>query len=373
MAEQKYSKQKGKRNKKSKKASVLSVVLSIILFVIVVVGYYLYDNYKNKNNPIATGELSFHFLTLGNATSGDCIYIKAGDNDILIDAGSAKGSINSIKNYFSTNNLISDGKLEYVIATHYDTDHIACFGIDDGIFDSYQCEIIIDSPKTIKNDSDNYKQYVESRDKEISLGAKHYSSLDCAKNQNNAQRIFNLTDSITMEILYNSIQEPTAENPSKENDLSVCVLFSHGSKKFLFTGDLEENGEKLLIANNNLGQVDLYKAGHHGSDTSSTEDFLKVIQPKICVIPCVANDRYNFPKIEPIKNFAKYTDKVYLPIYKDDSGKLNVINGNIIVSSSGQNELEVCCDGTSDKKPIILKETKWFIDNREMPNEWRTI
>lgn len=367
------SKQKNAKNKRviNKKASVLSVVLLLIFFIVNFAGCNFIFNNTNNNTPVASGELAFHFLTLGNATSGDCVYVKAGDYDILIDAGSSEGSIDDIKNYLSNNNLVSDGKFEYVIATHYDLDHIACFGIEDGIFDSYQCEVIIDSPKTIKSSNKSYQKYIESRDNEVSLGAKHYSSLDCAKNQNGAQRVFNLSGSISMEILYNTIQEPTAKKPSTENDLSVCVLFAHGSKKFLFTGDLQQEGEKLLVDNNNLSQVDLFKAGHHGSDTSSTEEFLRVIQPKICVIPCVANDKYDFPKIDPIKNLAKYTSKVYLPIYKDDDGQVHVINGNIIVSSSGQNEVEITCDGTSDKKPILLKDTEWFINNREMPTEWK--
>ena len=94
-------------------------------------------------------ELSIHFLELGNKYSGDSVYIKANDYDILIDAGSRQNSASTLKNYI--NQHCEDGKLEYVIATHAHQDHIAAFvgkSDDPGIFKSYEIDTLIDFPKT---------------------------------------------------------------------------------------------------------------------------------------------------------------------------------------------------------------------------------
>ena len=94
---------------------------------------------------IGNSDFSIHFLEVGNEYTGDCTYVKAGDVDILIDAGSRKNSASTIINY--VDQFCTDNTLEYVIATHAHQDHIAGFGglaSSDGIFDHYKTEIIID-------------------------------------------------------------------------------------------------------------------------------------------------------------------------------------------------------------------------------------
>ena len=76
------------------------------------------SSWDSSSSDIVTDELSIHFLMLGNKYSGDCTLIKAGDTEILIDAGSRQGSAATITEY--VNNYCTDGILEYVIATHAD-------------------------------------------------------------------------------------------------------------------------------------------------------------------------------------------------------------------------------------------------------------
>jgi beta-lactamase superfamily II metal-dependent hydrolase len=99
--------------------------------------------------------ISFHFLELGNAKTGDCTYIKAGENDILIDAGSYYDSYASISS--AINQYCTDGKLEYVICTHAHMDHMAGFTHNsakstdtsgNGIFYNYKIGTIIDFAQT---------------------------------------------------------------------------------------------------------------------------------------------------------------------------------------------------------------------------------
>lgn len=310
------------------------------------------------------GEFSVHFIELGNKYTGDSIYIKAGDNDILIDAGSRKNSADDISDYID--DYMTDDTLEFVIATHADQDHIAAFvGTSDipGIFDRYECETIIDFPLTNK-DTQIYKDYCEKREDEIEAGAKHYTALECYNNTNGGQRVYNLGDDITMTILYNYFYE---HETSDENDYSVCLLFTCGSKHFLFTGDLEHEGEKYLVQYNDLPEVELFKAGHHGSKTSSNDELLRVIKPKIvCVCCCAGSDEYTdnknnqFPTQDFISRVSKYTDKIYVTsIAADNEEGYLPFNGDIIVSYNN-NVVTVNCSYNN----IILKDTTWFKNNR---------
>lgn len=109
-----------------KKRSEFNVFLTILLSVIFCAigflggGYaYLYIKSTTEIGEITvytSGEIQFHFLELGNKYTGDCTYIKVGDVDILIDAGSRVNSIPTITSYI--NEQMTDSTLEYVIVTH---------------------------------------------------------------------------------------------------------------------------------------------------------------------------------------------------------------------------------------------------------------
>ena len=380
--------------RKKKALSVKSILLSIVILIIGVLGGYFYKLNEKPSNPETPpvsieGEISFHFMTLGNENTGDCVYIKAGENDILIDAGSRANSIDDIQTYIDT--FVTDNTLEFVIATHADQDHIAGFAKENGsLFDLYDCKTIIDFPLTDKT-TETYNRYCLERDAEVQNGAKHYTALECYNEQNGAKKIYELSSdgSVKMEILYNYYYE----NESKdENNYSVCLMFYHGGRQFLFTGDLELDGEEKLAEKYDFTQVELFKAGHHGSKTSSNDCLLKEIQPKVCVVCCCAGSIERktalenlFPSQSMINRIAKYTDKVYVPTMMeieqiagadtpndssddqyDNIGEYQLLNGNIVVTSS-KDGVKVSCSNNN----IILKDTAWFNKYRKMPTEWK--
>ena len=320
---------------------------------------------------IETDDLSIHFMELGNKYAGDSTLIKIGDTEVLIDAGSRKGSAETLVPYIKQ--YCTDGVLEYVVATHADQDHIAAFigtSSAPGIFDSFACETIIDFPRTDK-DTATVKDYYEKRDAEVEAGAVHYSALECWKEENGAKRTYQLADDVTMEILYNYYYEHSSPD---ENNYSVCLMFNQGDKHFLFTGDLEEDGEEQLVVYNQLPKVELFKAGHHGSKTSSNDCLLEVIQPQIvCVCCCAGTDEYTdakenqFPTQAMIDRVSVYTDRVYVTSLGDESAESGYVsmNGNIVVTSNRQG-VEVNCSNNN----TLLKDTAWFIENRKMPSAW---
>ena len=321
---------------------------------------------------VVEGELEIHFLELGNKYTGDCTYIKAGDKDILIDAGSKTSSIATIDAYISQ--YVTDGTLEYVIVTHAHEDHYAGFATyenQQSLFDLYECEVIIDFSQITsgKEDTKMYNNYIRERDAEIAAGAVHYTAAQCVSEFDG---VFDLGDGMTLTVLDSYYYYNRA---SSENDHSVCTLISDGANNYLFTGDLEEKGEEKLVQMNDLPRVKLYKAGHHGSKTSSNEVLLKVIQPEIvCVCCCAGSSEYTdtnanqFPTQAFVNRIASYTDKVYVTTlcidYKEN--KFTSMNGNIIVRSS-RGTVSVVCSASQ----TILKDTEWFRENRTTPDAWK--
>ena len=174
-----------------------------------------------------------------------------------------------------------------------------------------------------------------------------------------------------MEILYQEFYE---NKTSDENDYSVCMLLSQGDNHYLFTGDLEKDGEASLVASNNLPKCVLYKAGHHGSKTSSTSALLQKIQPQIvCVCCCCGSTEYTtvnantFPTQDFVNRVAPYTDKVYVTTLATSSGAgYTSMNGNIVVTTKN-GKVSVNCSNNH----TLLKNTDWFKKNRTMPSAWK--
>ena len=326
-------------------------------------------------------ELSVHFLELGNKYTGDCTFIKAGETEILIDAGSRADSVQPIYDYISP---LIDGDLDYVVVTHAHQDHYAGFATSENtesLFDKLKVENIIKFEKT--NQKSTAKLYAnflrEIEETKAKNGTNVYSALDCYREKNGASRVYSLSDNIKMEILYQTYYE---NESSTENNYSVCLKIDRqvGERTFsyLFTGDLEKDGEESLVNSNpSLGKTLLYKAGHHGSKTSSSEKLLSVIQPDIvCVCACAGSTEYTtknentFPTQAFVNNVAKYTDEVYVTSLCTDykKGEFTSMNGNIVIAASKNSAAVEKFFSASDKK---LKATDWFKEFRTMPEGWK--
>lgn len=386
----KVVKKTAKAIKKSKHPGLIILVI-ILVIALAVAGYFVYTKYistnnnENGNNNSSTNEdnktpqstlcddLQIHILQLDNYYAGDCIYIKAGDVDILVDAGSTQNSAEYIENYIDQ--YVTDKKLEYVIATHADKDHIAAFvgpkkdgKYETGIFGYYECGLIIDFPQTTKT-TEVYNNYCTLRDQEVANGATRYTALQCYNETDGAKRKYQLTDTIELEILYNYYYDHETSN---ENNFSVCFMINQGDKHFLFTGDLENEGkaEEYLVQYNSLPEVDFMKAGHHGSQTSSSVALLSQVKPKIMAISCCAGSteytktaENTFPAQSSISRIATVEGiKVYCTreIIDNTEHTWQPMNGTIVVTSDGL-EVKVNCSNNNTE----LKDTEWFKNNRE--------
>ena len=276
-----------------------------------------------------------------------------------------------------------DNVLDYVIITHAHEDHYAGFATNshtESLFDHYRTNgksigTIITFSNTNKDSSNKmFSNYQRELGEAIISGAKHYTSLECInQSKAGAQKTYDLGNGVELNFLYQKFYE---EKSTTENNYSVCFEIKQGKdKSYLFTGDLEKEGELSLISaesENHLGEVELYKAGHHGSKTSSCSELLEVIQPKIVVVTCVAGsseytskNENQFPTQEFINNVSIYTNQIYVTslCINYSANQFTSFNGTIVVCSNPTSKSQVLCSNNT----TILKDTEWFKNNRKLP------
>lgn len=398
-----------RRKKKTSKAfNVFICILSLLLGLVggafgvtyatlplteeLIVGeeaFYSYNSSDVEVIDVGSGDMSIHFLELGNKYTGDSTYIKVGNIDILIDCGSRASSVSTVKSYLD--NYVNDGTLEYVIVTHAHQDHYAGFATGENtksIFDHYECDNIITFSTTnqkgsidnitsyapaSKSESKLYKNFKRELNDEIENGATHLTSKQIVEDTTNypdGKIVLDASKDINLQILNSAYY---TEKASSENDYSVCTMFNYGERYFLMTGDLEEEGESDLVDLNpiftemkndpNKG-VEVYKAGHHGSKTSSSEKLLECIKPeKVCVCCCAGSPEYTptinkqFPTKPFIDRVSAYTQNIYVTTLcvDYDNDLYESMNGNIVIVVTAETVGVNCTNNNT-----ILKETDWY-------------
>lgn len=225
-------------------------------------------------------QIEIHFLDVGQ---GDAILIDDQDFEILIDGGvSAEG--NDVVKYLSQ---YVDGSLDVMIATHEDADHIG--GLP-AVLEAYQVDRIIDNGRT--KDTKTYQNY---------------------KNHVNAEGAQYQTDDIAQQITLPSgavLQlVPMLGSYSDSNDNSVVSVLDYQNIEILLTGDLSTE-----VSDANLSRfydIDVLKAGHHGSRTSVNTAFLKTVQPEIVIISAGLDNSYGHPHAEALAAYLDCGADVY--------------------------------------------------------------
>ena len=161
---------------------------------------------------IKSKDLSIHFMELGNKYTGDSTFIKVGDTEMLIDAGSRYSSVETISNHIDQ--YCTDGKLEYVVVTHAHEDHYAGFATPQNtqsLFDIYEIGTIIEFAKTNKSDTATMQaNYLREKGEAVAnYGTSVYTALQCVNagtigtyTDTHANRTYNLSENVSFSILY---------------------------------------------------------------------------------------------------------------------------------------------------------------------------
>lgn len=289
---------------------VSAIVLVIIVLVSVIPSLNIpnvptwEDAYKKAN---LSGEtltdslpLSVHFIDVGQ---GDCILIKAKDKAMLIDAGES-GNEDKIIDYLSKYGVDT---IDYLIATHPHADHI---GGMPGVIEKLNIKNVI-MPKLDKGNTPTTKTYENFLIAVRDSGAKVIPAKSGAN--------YKLSDA-----------EFTVLSPSIStgnlNNMSVVIKLTYNNTDFLFMGDAEREVENQILENGYDVRADVLKLGHHGSDTATSEKFLKAVDPSLAVITCGKDNSYGHPHSKTLDLLKKY---------KIDYKRADE-SGNIIVGSDGE-------------------------------------
>jgi beta-lactamase superfamily II metal-dependent hydrolase len=231
---------------------------------------------------------------------GDAILIRGGGKTVLIDAGDRTADpVSQLKKLGVT-------RLDLVVATHPHADHI---GRMPDVLTSFEVGLYLDNglPHTTITYAETMAAVAQraipyrtaERGTEIALG-----------------------DEAKFTILFPDSQGPLTNTRSDLNSNSVVMRLDHGENCFLFTGDSEEPTEQRLVADG-LGQCDVLKVAHHGSNHSSTQAFLDIVQPRYALISVGVGNRYDHPGPETLARLAASGAMIYRT---DLSGSLRVVS-----------------------------------------------
>lgn len=187
-------------------------------------------------------------------------------------------------------------KLDIVVATHPHSDHI---GSMSRIIEKYEIGAFI-MPEVEKADAEDSEIYAKLCDALENKGIKTEFAA--------AGREYTLSDAGIR------ILSPSGSFENL-NDMSVVFMLTYGDSKFLFTGDIEEDGENALLEAGADLKCDVLKIAHSGSDTSTSEDFLKKASPRIAVISVGKDNEYGHPKRKIIERLLKSDVLIYRTDY----------------------------------------------------------
>ena len=232
-----------------------------------------------------------HFINTGNS---DAILIENAGRFAMIDTGNTDDDA-TVKSYLQNQGVET---IDYLILTHFHADHI-------GSADTVIADFDVKTTLVPNGDATTqvYQDYIHALSNK---GLQPSVPLEGAT--------FEL-GSATL-TLYN-----TAGGNSNENNNSLIVLYENGDDRAVFMGDAEAEVESKL----SIGDVDLLKVGHHGSNTSSSASFIHQIQPEYAVILVGQPNQYGHPSQETLDLF-KSKD---IPVYRTDE------QGDIVFTSTG--------------------------------------
>ena len=251
-------------------------LMYLVYYALVILFFYYFEiKHKRKLIPIALFEVSLLVLyvipiensftyqvTFINVGQGDSTLVRIKNHSYLIDTGGLTYNdiaTNSLIPFLKKNRIYS---LDAVFLTHNDFDHSGGF---ESLADHFDVKNVYD-----------------------------YSN-------------FNEFDSTIFKVDNLNIYKDLWED---ENDKSLVLKFELGDTSFLIMGDAPSKIEEQIIKDNPTLDIDILKVGHHGSKTSSSLEFLKVVTPKEAIISCGKNNIYHHPNEETLENLKKVNAKI---------------------------------------------------------------
>ncbi len=307
--------------------------ICIVLFVFFVVSLFFAPTFEGllKLKPdlsaIDTKALEVHFVDVGQ---GDSILVRfPNEQTMIIDSGITdyrEKLISYIDNVFLTS---KDQGFTYGILTHSDSDHSSNMGF---ILDNYKFGTFY-RPKQYSKNVENVSGGVNT---------KTYDGFIKSLYSADVQSIEYNQTGLSLDICEGcSVKwySPDLDEYDDNNNYSPIIVIEYLGRRICLTGDARVENEAEAI-NNNIGDVDVLKLGHHGSLTSNSQEFLEETLPEYIVI-CVGKNSYNLPNKTVMARLQEYDQTFNKTAYRDKKTTLD--DGNVICFVNEDSSINFTC------------------------------
>lgn len=283
-------------------------IIGIIIFIFAIVVSYCFETNKvDGNNDIKTetkieqkeyteGELILTMIDVGQADS--FLLIQNGET-ALIDCGT-RSTGKDVVEYL---NSIGISKLDYVFGTHPHDDHMG--GMYEVITNIEVGKIIIPE---VEYGAVTSNWYIKLMDEIQRNGyeVEHPEVGDVYKLGQAQMKVIG----------------PISEFPSNINNYSTVLKVSFGEMDIIMAGDAEKEVEEEILASGENIDAEILKVGHHGSNTSTTEEFLEAIDPEYALISAELGNKHEHPTKTTMKKLKEHDIEVYRT---DENGTVTAI------------------------------------------------
>ena len=232
--------------------------------------------------PTVSGEgLWVHYLDVGQA---DCALLECDGEYILIDGGNI-GDSNLVVSYLEKTGVEA---LKAVICTHAHEDHVG--GLP-GVLAVYPTEAVYAPTRTYASDCfDDFVYYTDQQGLSITIPE--------------------VGDTVCFGQAEAEVLGPV-KSYAETNNTSLVMMVTYGESRFLFTGDMETDGEADLLDSGADLRADVLKVGHHGSETSTSYRFLYECAPEHAVISVGTDNKYGHPSNQVLSRLQDADTTIY--------------------------------------------------------------
>lgn len=237
---------------------------------------------EKSTSVIAGDEMRVHFINVGQ---GDSILIEAPNKKFMLIDGGMKGEGKNVVAYLREQGV---EQLEYVVATHPDADHIG------GL-------IAVLNSISIKNFVDSGKVHTSQTYEEM---------ITLIADKNIPYIVPETGEKITLDDRLDVVVLASDKEASDNNEASIVLKVTYGDVSFLLAGDAGIDMEQDMLQTQNV-EATILKAGHHGSNTSSSPKFIEAVHPEATILSYGDDNKYGHPHFEVIESLQQVGSEIY--------------------------------------------------------------